>query len=127
MIRSKISPYFAAVAVFGLATVGAQAYAGETARKSPAKKGLLILYNGQKFQGDYLELKKARTSMGEDMRVGSIAVFPGEAWEICEGQRYKGACRIVSADEIGLGSLIVQSVRPAPKIVVAPAGAAPHH
>lgn len=109
-------------ACLGLATVGlfAANLQAEAVKKSPAKKGLLILYNGQKFQGDYLELKKMRTSIGEDMLVGSIAVFPGEPWEICEGERFKGACRVVTADETGLGSVRIMSARPAP---VAPAAA----
>lgn len=99
-----------------LATLGlfAASVQAEAVKKSPAKKGLLILYNGQKFQGDYVEIKKMRTNIGEDMLVGSIAVFPGEPWEICEGQRFKGACRVVTADETGLGSVRIMSARPAP-------------
>ena len=112
MIRSKIIAYCAAVALVGLGAAGVSAFAADGAKKSPAKKGLLILYNGQKFQGDYLEIKKMRTSMGEDMRGGSLAVFPGEAWEICEGPRFKAPCRVVIGDEMGLGELMVNSVRP---------------
>lgn len=112
MIRSKRISTFAALALLGMGVVSVSAYAGDAAKKSPAKKGLLILYNGQKFQGDLIEIKKARTSMGEDMRVGSIAVFPGEAWEICEGARFKAPCRVVTADEMGLGSVMINSVRP---------------
>lgn len=112
MIRSKMIASCAALALVGLTAAGVSAYAGDAAKKSPAKKGLLILYNGQKFQGDFLEIKKARTSMGEEMLVGSLAVFPGEAWEICEGPRYKAPCRVVSADETGLGRVMIQSVRP---------------
>jgi Beta/Gamma crystallin len=113
MPRSTVIAYCAAVAFVALGAAGVSAFAADGAKKSPAKKGLLILYNGQKFQGDYLEIKKARTSMGEDMRVGSIAVFPGESWEICEGARFKGPCRIVTTDEMGLGSVMINSVRPA--------------
>jgi hypothetical protein len=119
MIRSQIIAYCAAVALIGLGAAGVSAFAADGAKKSPAKKALLILYNGQKFQGDLLEIKKARTSMGEDMRVGSIAVFPGEAWEICEGPRFKAPCRVVAADEIGLGSVMINSVRPVKQPVLA--------
>ena len=112
MIRSKILAYCAAVAFVGVGAAGVSALAADGAKKSPAKKGLLILYNGQKFQGDYLEIKKMRTTIGEDMRVGSLAVFPGEAWEICEGARFKAPCRIVTTDETGLGEMMVNSVRP---------------
>ncbi len=112
MIRSHILAYCTAVAFIGLSAAGVSAFAADGAKKSPAKKGLLILYNGQKFQGDYLEIKKMRTSMGEDMRVGSLSVYPGEAWEICEGARFKAPCRVVTTDEMGLGELMVNSVRP---------------
>ena len=112
MPRSKTIAYCAAIALIGFGAAGVSAFAADAMKKSPAKKGLLILYNGQKFQGDYLEIKKMRTSMGEDMRVGSLAVFPGEAWEICEGARFKAPCRIVTGDETGLGSTMVNSVRP---------------
>jgi hypothetical protein len=122
MIRNKFAPAIAAIAFLGLAAVGVSASAADGEKKSPAKKGLLILYNGQKFQGDYLEIKKARTSMGEDMLVGSLAVFPGEAWEICEGARYKAPCRVVTADEMGLGAVRIQSIRPAPAPAPQPAG-----
>jgi hypothetical protein len=117
MLRSKIVAYCAAIALIGVGAASVSAIAADGAKKSPAKKGLLILYNGQKFQGDFLEIKKIRTSMGEDMRVGSLAVFPGEAWEICEGARFKAPCRIVTTDESGLGQQMVNSVRP----VAAPA------
>lgn len=120
MFRSKLVSTFAALALVGLGAAGLSAYAGDAAKKSPAKKGLLILYNGQKFQGDFLEMKKARVTMGEDMLVGSIAVFPGEAWEICEGPRYKAPCRIVTADETGLGAVRIQSLRPVKAAAVTP-------
>lgn len=117
MIRSKIISTCVAAALIGLGGAGVSAYADAGAKKSPAKKGLLILYNGQKFQGDYQEIKKIRTSMSEEMPVGSLAVFPGEAWEICEQPRFKAPCRIVNADETGLGGVMVRSVRPAPVTV----------
>jgi hypothetical protein len=117
MIRSKIISTFAAVALVGLSAAGVSAFAEDGAKKSPAKKGLLILYNGQKFQGDFQEIKKIRTSMSDEMPVGSLAVFPGEAWEICEQPRFKAPCRIVNSDETGLGGVMVRSVRPAPVAV----------
>jgi hypothetical protein len=122
--RGAVMNNMVASACLALATMGlfAASVQAETVKKSPAKKGLLILYNGQKFQGDLLEIKKMRTTIGEDMLVGSLAVFPGEAWEICEGERFKGTCRVVTADETGLGSVRVMSVRPAPVAPAVPAG-----
>jgi hypothetical protein len=103
-----------ALATLSVVATAIPANADTATVKSRAKKGLLILFNGQKYQGDFLEIKKMRTSMGEDMLVGSLAVFPGEAWEICEGARFKGTCRVVTADESGLGAVKIMSVRPAP-------------
>jgi hypothetical protein len=107
-------------ATFGLLAASVPASAGDAAKKSRAKKGLLILFNGNNYVGEYLEIKKARTTMGEDMLVNSLAVFPGEAWEICEGPRFKGPCRIVNADENGLNNVRILSVRPAPVAPPAP-------
>ena len=64
MIRSKIISTFAALALVGLSAAGVSAFAEDGAKKSPAKKGLLIMYNGQKFQGDFVELKKAVLEQG---------------------------------------------------------------
>jgi hypothetical protein len=103
-------------AAFGLASLAmaASIAQAEPAKKSPAKKGLLIMYSGAKFQGESLEIKKARTSITDEMPVGSFAVFPGDSWEICEGPRYKAPCRIVKDSETGLGGIMIRSVRPAP-------------
>jgi hypothetical protein len=108
----KLASACLAMAALSVVATAIPAAADTSATKSRAKKGLLILFNGQKYQGDFLEIQKMRTSMGEDMLVGSLAVFPGEAWEICEGARFKGACRIVTADESGLGAIKIMSVRP---------------
>jgi hypothetical protein len=127
MNRSKFLFSCLALAALGLSTIGSHAIAADGKVKSRAKKGLLILYNGQKFQGDYLEIKKMRTSMGEDMLVGSFSVFPGESWEICEGVRFKGPCRVVTSDESGLGSVRIMSVRPVKAAPAAPVAPKPHH
>jgi hypothetical protein len=114
MNRVKILTLFAAVAVLGFAADSANVHAFEGAKKTLAKKGTIVLYNGQKFQGEYAEFNKARTSMALEFPIGSIAVFESETWEICEGPRYKGPCRIVSGNEEGLGGIVVGSLRPAP-------------
>ncbi len=100
-----------AVAILGQFAANART---EPVRPAAAKKGLLILYNGARFQGDFMEISKARTSIATDMPVGSIAVYPGEAWEICEKPRFKAPCRIVRDSETGLGGIMVRSARPAP-------------
>jgi hypothetical protein len=115
MNRAKFLTALAAVAAIGLAAAGSNVQAFQGAKKTLAKKGTIVLYNGQKFQGEYAEFNKARTSMALEFPIGSIAVFEGESWEICEGPRFKGACRTVTSNEEGLGGIMVASLRPTPQ------------
>lgn len=86
--------------------------------KIMTKKGMLTLYSGQKFTGDYFETAKDRTSMSTDFTIGSIAVFEGEKWEVCEGQRFKEPCMIVTQNTEDLGEIMIRSAR---KVVDTPA------
>ena len=101
----------AAVAV-GLSLAAMPAAVNAQSEKVLARKGVIVLYNGQKFTGDYIELSKLRTQMELEYPIGSIAVFPGEAWEICEGP---------TANETGLGAIVVGSLRKAEQAAPAPA------
>jgi hypothetical protein len=100
-----------ALSAFGLASIGAPAIA---AKKNGAmtNKGVLTFYNGQKFQGDFLEVKKARITMSTDFTIGSIAVFAGDKWEICDGERFKGYCEIVTENKTDMGKIMIRSARP---------------
>ncbi len=115
MTRFKILTVAAAIAALGLTASGTISHANDGAKKTLARKGTIVLYNGQKFQGEYAEFNKARTSMSLEFPIGSIAVFEGESWEICEGPRFKAPCRIVSSNEQGLGGVMIGSLRPAPQ------------
>lgn len=110
----------AAVAA-GLSLAAMPAAVNAQTDKVLARKGVIVLYNGQKFTGDYIELSKLRTQMELEYPIGSIAVFPGEAWEICEGPRFKEPCRVVTANETGLGAIVVGSLRKAKQPAPAPA------
>jgi hypothetical protein len=119
-IRSKLK-CLGAIAAMGLFPIammmsGAALSAGKGAM---TEKGMLTLYSGQKFVGESLEILKDRPNISIDFPIGSIAVFEGEKWEVCEGARYKAPCMTVSANQTNLGELTIRSAR---KIVDAPAG-----
>lgn len=81
------------------------------AEKVKTSKGKLTLYSGQKMTGDYFEVTKDRTSMSTEFMIGSIAVFEGDKWEVCEGQRFKEPCMIVTSNTENLGEISIKSVR----------------
>ena len=74
--------------------------------------GEIALFAGNSFDRDVYEAKGARTSISLDFEVQSIAVYPGEKWEVCAGQRFKEPCMIIDKDTTGLGGVDVQSARP---------------
>lgn len=84
-------------------------------------KGQLTMYEGQKFEGETVEAIKDMPSLSYDFTIGSIAVYPGEKWELCEQPRYKGVCNVFTANETKLGRIKIQSVR----IVKPPVAAVP--
>ena len=85
-------------------------------------KGKLTLYEGQKFEGDTIEVLKDMPSLSYDQTIGSIAVYPGEKWELCEQARYKGVCNIFTGNETKLGRIVIRSARVIkPPVVPAPA------
>jgi hypothetical protein len=88
------------------------------AGKVKTNKGMLTLYSGQKFTGDYFEVTKDRPSISTEFPIGSIAVFEGEKWEVCEGQRFKEPCMVLTSNTENLGEITIRSVR---KVVDVPA------
>ena len=97
--------------IAALAVVAAPAAHAKT-KGSMSDKGTLTLYEGQKFQGKYDEVIKEMPSISNDFTVGSIGIFPGEKWELCEQPRFKGVCNVFSANETDLGQITIRSARP---------------
>lgn len=116
-MNKQIMGRLAGVAVITGLMVGVPMSAAFSA-KIMTKKGMLTLYAGQKFTGDYFEIVRDRTSMSTDFAIGSIAVFEGDKWEVCEGQRFKEPCMIVTQNTESLGEITIRSAR---KVVDAPA------
>ena len=43
--------------------------------------------------------------------IGSIAVHPGDQWELCDKPKYKGNCLTLTADEADIGKAVIKSAR----------------
>lgn len=79
--------------------------------KSKTIEGTLTLFEGQKFDGDSYRVEKDDPALQHDFLVGSIAVHPGEVWELCDKPKFKGNCLTLSANETGIGKAMIKSVR----------------
>lgn len=103
----------------GAATVAlAQDAKPAKAAKAAKKKGIktiagrLSLYEGQKFEGARYDVEGARPSFSTDFTIGSVAVMPGERWEICEKAKFKEPCMTIDAETTELGRITIRSARP---------------
>lgn len=86
--------------------------------KGVARTGMLIFYDQPNFNGETYEFDKARVQLSMDWNIRSIAIAPGESWEVCQKPRYKEPCMVITgsmADSAanGLGGMI-GSLRKAP-------------
>lgn len=95
------------IATFPVALVSAQ-----TPPKAKTEQGTMRLFKGQSFTGESYVVESARSSLMLEMTVGSIAVYPGDKWEVCEKPRFKGSCNMVDTDMANLGNVAIQSARP---------------
>lgn len=116
------------IALLGVAlaagSAGADAKTKTKASKGVARPGMLVLYSEPNFNGETYEFEKARVQVPMEWNVRSIAVAPGETWELCEKARYKGTCATIDksvgdASEAGvtgmIGSLRVAAKAAKPK------------
>lgn len=84
--------------------------------KGVARAGTLILYSETNFNGERLEFVKTRTQVPMEWNIKSVAVAPGESWEVCVKPRFKQPCMTLDASsadasEMGLTGMI-GSLRP---------------
>ncbi len=119
----------AALAVAALAGVPAMAIQQGTATKggsSTTPAGELGLYEMTNYNGDYVMLDRAMSTVHTDWNIRSISVHPGDRWQICARPRFQ-ECIVLDrsvddASRIGVQGQI-GSARMAP---ATPAPAAPH-
>lgn len=103
---SSFARVAAAVAV--MTVMAAPAAADE---KSKTIAGVLTLFEGQQFDRQSYRVTKDNPSVPHDFLVGSIAVYPGEVWEVCDKPKFKGNCLTVSSNETQIGRAVIKSVR----------------
>ncbi len=96
------------LAALALFATSAQA---RDAKGTMTDKGTLTLYEGQQFDGEYEEVIKTLPSLNMMRTVGSVGVFPGEKWELCEGLRFKPPCNVFAGSVDKLGRITIRSVR----------------
>ncbi len=105
----------AAFALAALGLAGGLAFA-DISSAAPKKgavvpKKVLRLYQGQNFEGQSYEIQKSQMSITTDWPVGSFAIAPGDTWELCDGERFKGTCNIYTENQTGLGGVMIRSAR----------------
>ncbi|HEY5720834.1 MAG TPA: hypothetical protein VIT45_00790 [Allosphingosinicella sp.] len=75
--------------------LAAPAAAKEKAKAgSPAMAGELIIYEMTGFNGDYYRIHQDRTTVQTEWPIKSIAMHPGDKWEICARPRYRDCIEI---------------------------------
>ena len=99
---------FASLAAAGLTLLAAPLAAQDN---SKTIEGTLTIFEGQKFDRESYRIDKDNPSLPHDFLVGSIAIYPGEIWEVCDKPKYKGNCLTLSANEVGIGKAVIKSVR----------------
>jgi hypothetical protein len=109
-VYSTMKTITAALAI-ALLTTG-YASAQTTPAKARTDPQTLRLFKGQNFTGESYLVEKARPSLQLEMSVGSMAIHPGEKWEVCDKPRFKGNCNIIDADMNNMGEVAIQSARP---------------
>ena len=89
--------------------------------------GELILFENTSYNGDSWTLDSASPTVHTDWNIRSVAMHPGDSWQICARSRFRTPCIILNrsvadATLIGIEGQI-GSARPAP--AAAPAAATP--
>jgi hypothetical protein len=112
--------YFAAAAAM---LAGAYALAAQppapTAGVPHTVHGELILFQFTNYDGDDWTVEGAKSTVHTDWNIRSVAVHPGDRWQICARSRFRDPCIILDrsvpdATMIGIDTQI-GSARPAPE------------
>jgi hypothetical protein len=109
----RISPSLAALALVAAGTP-ALAQQGQPA----TQPGQLILFQQKSYAGRSQIIIDERRATRIDWNVGSIAVHPGERWEVCNRARFGDPCMTVTRsipDTQAIGAYgVIGSARPLP-------------
>lgn len=87
---------FAASALIASLVAGAPAFAMLKKGVTPNTiGGELNLYELKNFNGDDYMINSDRSLVKLDWNVGSIAVHPGDKWQVCAKPRFKEPCMVI--------------------------------
>ena len=128
---NKIMSTFALAMLAGMPALAMQqpaTKAGQAARPGGLPHtvaGELTLYEMTNYNGDSWVLESSSPTVHTDWNIRSIAIHPGESWQICARSRFRTPCIVLNrsvpdATMIGVEGQI-GSARPAPA-TPAPAG-----
>ena len=118
------------VAAAAAALAGASAAAQQ--RTAPTQAGVphtvhgeLTLFQDPNYNGEDWTVDGPSTTVHTDWNIRSVAVHPGDSWQICARTRFRDPCIILNrsvpdANMIGITGQI-GSARPAPEPAAAPA------
>jgi hypothetical protein len=84
----------AALLLAGSAALAAPPAAPVTS-PSQAIAGEMILYEQTNYNGDSYSIDRDRPSVTTKWNIRSIAIHPGEKWQICVKPRYQGECIVL--------------------------------
>jgi hypothetical protein len=75
--------------------VAASAGAQPAPAQGPAQAGEMILYEQTNYNGDSYTIDRDRPTVKTTWNIRSIAIHPGEKWQICARPRYQGDCIVL--------------------------------
>jgi len=60
--------------------------------RTPTEQGRVTLYEGKNYSGDSYEVDSERRSLRTGWNVNSVAIHPGDRWQLCNRARFQEPC-----------------------------------
>ncbi len=109
MHKFFLTAFVASACIAGIGISSSEGIAQK--KKSAVPKNTLMLYKGQNYEGESYEVIKTRVTISLDFPVGSFNIAPGDTWEICDQEKFKGNCNTFTESQSGLGSISIRSAK----------------
>lgn len=94
------------------------ALAMQSAPRAGTEAGKITLYEAKNFSGGSYEVEEERRSLRTGWNVFSVAIHPGDRWQLCNRTRFQEPCITLDRSVADLESLgaagEIGSVRPMP-------------
>ena len=115
---NKAAIILSAVALAAIPAMAAQQAQPERAPSPQTRAGELALYQMVNYNGDRWLIESASPRVRTDWNIRSVAIHPGDRWQICARPRFQDPCIVLDrsvhdATLIGVEGQI-GSARPAP-------------